>query len=352
MTFSVSTYEKYAPIRFERSRTYAHSLGSKFSFDKPKEDLKEIAEALWKTLYQGFSDHRSEDGATNQTRCKSEFMSLCNYGLFRFCGSNVFDVTEPLAKSLLNTDVDGVTISALRLPFRVVYIHWGKVDGLSYSDEEKNIEGGYVSMENQRLTICAAQTGYGLYPRRTGQWIDDRFQDLLTFSVDASNPEASLKKVIHDAFEEMGQISPDDPIGFGKIQAALKLIVGLTVNAVLYLTAEPDDVTTDWSGVPTDVALRLISHHGSMNHAKSKKYLTERGYRKIHVVGARFARALSQSSSTLTGRKMPVHVRRAHWRPQVHGPQRSLRKWIYIPATVINGNWGDATSGHIYDVAA
>lgn len=73
-----------------------------------------------------------------------------------------------------------------------------------------------------------------------------------------------------------------------------------------------------------------------------------RGYSYVHV-----ARVVDRSGQTherggSTGRHMPIHMRAGHVRQQVYGPERSLRKPIWVPPVLVNYKPGE-TEGPVIE---
>jgi len=77
------------------------------------------------------------------------------------------------------------------------------------------------------------------------------------------------------------------------------------------------------------------------------------GYVRVRFVGRHYAEsagAKAVSEAMGTGRTMPTHLRRGHFRNQPYGPERSLRRTVFIAPIVVNPGKGEP-AGRIYDTS-
>ncbi|MCT9633885.1 hypothetical protein NOX73_32960, partial [Pseudomonas aeruginosa] len=70
---------------------------------------------------------------------------------------------------------------------------------------------------------------------------------------------------------------------------------------------------------------------------------------KIRYVGHQFASTAAGQGLGEIGRSVATHFRRGHFRSQPYGPERSLRKVIFIPPVVVNPGQSELP-GRIYEV--
>lgn len=71
-----------------------------------------------------------------------------------------------------------------------------------------------------------------------------------------------------------------------------------------------------------------------------------------HIVVRKVERITSEPGEP-TGREMPAHWRRGHWRNQAHGPARTLRKMLFVPPVLVRSDRavGDLSDGSAtYDI--
>jgi hypothetical protein len=95
------------------------------------------------------------------------------------------------------------------------------------------------------------------------------------------------------------------------------------VNALCYVSAYPDDITTAW---PEETSPRLKGK-ALLGKAKEQKRarckLEALGYVPVHICGQQLAGQIGAHVSPATGlRHVTTHWRRGHWRNQAFGPGR------------------------------
>jgi hypothetical protein len=124
-----------------------------------------------------------------------------------------------------------------------------------------------------------------------------------------------------------------------KAMQALNLIG----NALALLTAYNDDVETKWpEGTPRSLINKL-------NNAKPNKKpsvereLNSQGYIPVKWVGRKTSKLQTQAEKTTTSQRL-AHWRRGHWKMQPHGPQKTLRRLIWLKPTLVSGIGEPATA--------
>lgn len=84
---------------------------------------------------------------------------------------------------------------------------------------------------------------------------------------------------------------------------------------------------------------------------RAKSKLTALGYVPVHICGKRVAEQRTHQGIPAHGH-VATHWRRGHWRNQVHGPARSLRKLIWVMPVVVGSKHADEPeAGHVYLVS-
>lgn len=134
----------------------------------------------------------------------------------------------------------------------------------------------------------------------------------------------------------------------------LEKVLGLVVNTMFYLSAEPEDVVSDWGrDTPGEVvdALDKASKPGEIKTFENT--LRKAGYSKVNFVGRTFERSTASGyiqEAAETGRLVATHFRRGHFRRQAYGPERTLRKTIFVAPVLVNPGRDMEPQGRIYAV--
>ena len=130
-------------------------------------------------------------------------------------------------------------------------------------------------------------------------------------------------------------------------KAALQLVV----NALCYVAAYPEDIDTVWpEGTPDSLKQKAL-HGKGKEQMRAKSKLTALGYVPVHICGKRVAEQRTHRGIPAHGH-VATHWRRGHWRNQVHGPARSLRKLIWVMPVVVGSKHADEPeAGHVYLVS-
>lgn len=109
--------------------------------------------------------------------------------------------------------------------------------------------------------------------------------------------------------------------------------VRMVANALLYLNQYPEDIADSYqAGFPKAFREKIERSDGKTKD-RTLSRARSAGFTVIKQVGGIFERteAMEQGDSP------SPHLRRAHWRRQVHGPQNSLRKLIWIRVVKVLG---------------
>jgi hypothetical protein len=146
------------------------------------------------------------------------------------------------------------------------------------------------------------------------------------------------------AKERLEEVNQRHPV----YRAALRLVV----NALCYVTAYPEDIKPVWpEGTP--VSLREKADHGRGKEAmRAKSKLAALGYVPVHVCGQRLEDERKRIGMANHG-QVASHWRRGHWRNQAHGPERLLRKLIWVMPVLVGASRRDdgPATGHLYLVS-
>jgi hypothetical protein len=105
----------------------------------------------------------------------------------------------------------------------------------------------------------------------------------------------------------------------------IQRIFNLVCSVSLYLSAKPDDNQDE-------VFIRNVSRPGFL----AREQLPKSALWRPRRLGEKYA-AKIRSEKEHNSRSPRMHIRRKHWRRQVHGEGRRLRKWIQVERALING---------------
>lgn len=364
---------RYAPIRYEATRPYATRLGSRYSKAAQQGDSArmDFLYELLPTLRSELERLGPQDGPGPG---QAEMMNVQLFGSYLSGGRIVYDVHRLLSQALAVTDVEDIPCTSLTFPSTNFYIHFGQYPGIT--NDGFPIEGVFINhlVQEQRLNIDLVPAGFYSDPYF---WSLSMGEAPTGVSVDLSQPELSvvlalersveatlesnrqifkqIDEMERQLFEQYGEVvripSPverlDDKL------PVLRQTLQLVVNTCFYLTST-DDVVEGWElEAPSDLRYQAANAEKLGTRKTAENTLTNSGYIKVRYVGGNYsasaaAQAIGEAFSS--GRIMPTHIRRGHMRRQPYGPERSLRKIVFIPPVVVNPHLADESPGRVYDV--
>lgn len=377
---------RYHPERFKAYRDYADMVGKIYrqKVDPASglltvDQLNEIGGGLMTTEMnqRGMQFPRKlKDGFPSPSLVMdSEIALATSYGRFVQAGRQIMDFPPALTEMLVKTDVDDIPLNNIKMPYAAQYLYFGPQDGMEIEDEWL-VDGAYVEFRGTegdiRFTVTASPKDRSLSrmwfmlpePEYTQDFVGEyRSMDLATaMDTVLSAKLASLRERRLAAGGEVMQHEGVSVVDNSPKMAAERVDIDsrrypvyrdalrLVVNALCYVTAYPDDIETVWpKGTPESLKQKVLQGKGKeVQRAKSK--LAALGYVPIHVCGNRI---VEQPPVTHGGRGgHALHWRRGHWRNQVHGPARSLRKLIWVMPVLVGSRDGDDEPlGHLYLVS-
>ena len=371
---TASAGSRYAPLRYEATRPFAARLGSRFMAHArlgAKERIRFIQRDLLADIRREISQMGPQRGPGPG---QAEIGNTQVFGYYHDAGKIIFDFHKSLTSALLETDVESIPLSAISAPADAVYLHFGAGSGLSL--EGDTIEGAFVTWtrfagETPRMIIdfvCAGQfadpyfwlseagepmTGCSIVLSDMNQGV---IQALETSTADIiernSEVLASIKETERQLAEQYGEvISIPSPISrLGQNLPLLKKGLALAVNCLLYLEVAPEDQEDGWSDTADPHLVEQAKSGLKPGTRKTaERTLINLGYIKVKFIGHQFASSTAGLEFGQSGRTVATHFRRGHFRNQPYGPERSMRKVIFIPPVVVNPGQGDAV-GRIYEV--
>ena len=301
---------------------------------------------------------------------------------------NVFMISEGLTESLIATDIDGVRVQDIQLPFNHFYLAFGRNFGGSLPGPPNRMEGAYISSGGKHLNISIATERTDLAVAKYRHWPFSR-EPFFSVPLDLSNPEATFKELL-DAAISSGDINVDESKGAlpdeihvpkdalskelaeraivtdartrneamrGRLNAdampAVKRALGLVVGTLAYLNAEPDDDPDALEPWPDDVPAGLLRAFRTAKTQTARDnaalQLRRAGFSRIRILGHRILRQ-RDLEAVGHGGELPPHWRRGHLRHQAHGVGLQLRKLKWIRPTIVRADLGEPRQGHIYEV--
>ncbi len=392
---------RYHPERFRAYRDYAELVGKLYrqrvdpasgllTLDQLNQVMQHVnGEANRRSM--GFPRKHKEGHPSPSLVMEAENSLSTAYGRFVQTGRQIMDFPPGLTEMLAETDIDDIPLNSIKLPFASQFLYFGPQPNLEI-EPGWFVDGAYVEQRGSpgdlRFTVTAAPSDQGL----SAQWYlfpeveytqdfvgEYRSMDLAT-AIDTvlSNQLAELARrradrggditsTLQAAAGDAGIEFPEDVqiINAGPTLAVhrdgatrrrhpiYKAALQLVVNALCYIAAYPDDIDTVWpEGTPDSLKQQALNGGGkAQQRAKSK--LTALGYVPVHICGKRIAEQRIQLGvPTQTHGNVSTHWRRGHWRNQVHGPSRSLRKLIWVmPVVVGSKQAAEPESGHLYLVS-
>ncbi|MBF5007806.1 hypothetical protein [Diaphorobacter caeni] len=389
---------RYHPERYKANRTYAETIGKMFrqrvdprtgfmTIDQLNESMGHVVREL-NAKAMNHPRRLTLDGPGPSLIVDAE-QTLCTaYGRFVQAGRQIMDFPPSLTEMLSKTDIDDIPLNTIRMPYASQYVHFGPQPELEL-EPGWLVDGAYVEQRGEvgdlRITVTAMPKDHAdsekWFVRPEPEFSQDfvgefRTMDLAT-AIDTVLAErlAAIgkakeraggnitKEVQAEAAATGHEIPKDlDLVDIGPQMAGVredvtrlrfpvyKAAIQLVVNALCYVAAYPDDIDTAWpAGTPDALLKKAVSGVGK-EQARARSKLSALGYVPVHICGKRIAEQrdrLNLAGTTVGG--MAAHWRRGHWRNQVHGQGRSLRKLIWMmPMLVGAKEKDDAEFGHLY----
>lgn len=123
--------------------------------DKSREDplLVQDNDIRWAAL-RSFFDEQPDDVVFERKEQEREYLSTIER--FRENGSSIFSFRRNLIEMLCQTDVDGLPIKTLRLPYRCQYVHLEDSDFLPDFSEDYKIDGFYLHEDTLEYSLAGS----------------------------------------------------------------------------------------------------------------------------------------------------------------------------------------------------
>lgn len=275
------------------------------------------------------------------------FYQMAMYDLHR----KVYEVSPGLAVELQNTELRGLTVEELQLPFRAIYIVVPEEAGL----QVYNGESGWHAL--QGVYICEdidLETGVRLW-RILGagapkpvilenavekyEWDNDA---VIHFRIEFPKDALLDLALAHmdDVFAT--EVAKED-VAFGEMMDEWKRIFRFSMNTILYATMPDADVERY---IPDPELATLWRRYRTTKKSSTKKKLKERlkgvDLHERLLLGSKtkLDRRMAEASTRGTGEGQKLRVRflrAGHWRNQRYGKGRELVKRIRIQPHWVGG---------------
>lgn len=374
MQIKINKRSAYAPIRYEATRPFAIPIGKAFVTASKRGEasrLDFVRGQLLPLLRTAAAKIGREQGPGP---LQSESINTQIFGSYMAGGKVVFDLAKTLTQTLLITDAEDIPCGELVFPANCFYLHFGTESGLS--NDGFNIEGAFVTRLDDRMTIDLVPQGFGQPhflslpmgepligapvllndpAKPVSQALSESITNVLAMNAKMYEQMAEVEKQLERQYGQVVKV-PAPVERLAEKGPLLQKALALIVNTMFYLSAEPEDVSDDWGrDTPTEAlgALQTAVKPGAIKTLENT--LLKAGYSKVRFVGKKFAQSIAAQhiqEATASGKTLAVHFRRGHFRRQPYGPERALRKTIFVAPVVVNADHGGDAQGRIYTVPA
>lgn len=370
----ITRNSRYAPIRYEATRPYADRFGKLFMAEARKGEARRIAFVKNDLLPLIAGEIARMGKPIGPGPGQGETSNVQIYAGYQDGGRLVFDVRNELARSLLITDSREIPCDAITFPSRAFYLHFGCGTGLVENGME--IEGAFVQHLEDEKALLIDLVPAGSFAAKAF-WQLPMGEQMTGVRVNLDRPSESIMEALDRSlneiiernqavFQQMADLErqltaqygqpvkvPSPVENLGDKRDLLHRALQLVINTLFFLNAVPSDVQEDWEEeAPAELIAQLQSDKfGTRKTAENN--LTNQGYVKVRFIGRHYAGsddAKAVSEALGTSRSMPTHLRRGHFRNQPYGPERALRKTVFIAPIVVNAGKTEL-AGRIYEAS-
>ncbi len=341
----------FFPVRYEKSRPFISKLNSLFGHKA----LKELNNTTFVMKVQNIIyDYIQEEPlirigqSLSQTEFELQLARELNfyylYHNWKLNGRNIFHFSKEILTLFENTDVNELPLEQIKFPFKSLFLSFADLDrqyGIDANSNKLIMDGVLIAKdlakENQIDLFMATSVKDAKLQK---EWFySNNYASLKGgwFRINYSNEKNNLKKAGFLA-KAFGTDRNEQKVEV--TQAIFWKYISLALNAVCYLTAEPENKITQWT---SDTPQYLLDKLKKAKTKHQKQIINSdincKGFTKINFIGQGYKQAIESSS----GKALNTHWRRGHW--------RSLEtKIIWIKPTIVNRDKGSPSAGHIYNV--
>ena len=356
---------RYHPERYKRTRKHAADILAIYeSWDPDK--FPELSELEYKQekIIEAMRRYYPTP-VKNPVEIMLGEMSLGQaYGDYCLHGNNIFHLTPSLVEEFRQTDVGGIPIGTIKLPYNCFYVSFGPQEDLVLGDGVY-VDGAYITIyeDDQELSILMTgkhadiedltrinwQEAPDYYPHTTlGMRNPEAEIDKLAEAALHSNSTLAelLPGVLHPTFQAKYSV----PAFQNEIQSgypAFREALNIAINAICYITAYQADIELAEDTETAELQAKLGSVKSRRSKRRINAKLNEIGYTKIRYCGLDIERTRA-AVKTQKGMEKRTHWRRGHWRHQrwSKGNEKIRLKWIR--PVLVRKDLGKPETGHIY----
>ncbi len=317
-----------------------------------------------------------------------EIAQTMHVGSFVAHGRNIFFLAPHIVQMLEQTDLSGVQLGDIRLPFPVIFVAFGDAFSGSLPGPPNQIDGAYLidhgnGMPLQVMVTCRR---LDVNPARSSYWPFSRDQYYFV-PFETANPQTTFEVGIMNAIASRELVlapdstAPDPDFKTLEIEGRDMLVrdvsglteadtakfnsdglevfsraLSLAINAVCYINARNDDDALP--GYPSDAPDQHINALARTNkrHARQRIIadLLSGAYYPVRLLGASdqhegMPRGLDDEAHKSVRN---AHWRRGHWRRQAVGVGKAERRLIWIKPTIVGADAKkeEQMPGRIYKV--
>lgn len=294
--------------------------------------------------------------------------TLLAYACYQGAGHHLYDVPATLAALFRRTDIDGVALDAIKLPYVNLYLHFGPQADLDLGDGWA-LEGAYVqdavgpAGRHLNLVLAAAPRDLQTYfdfelqlepcysmafgPAQLAMPVSVAAEQMLADRIAAlraqvaDRPSAAPLESQPELRGRADRVAPMRAPPRGPQEELAHLLsrrptylemLKLVVNGLAYISTYPEDIDSQWPDeAPEKLTHALRSDAKPRDSRNALATLTALGFSAVHRCGRRFVAAgAGQASAGTTERQASAHWIRGQWRMQPRGAARNPRRLEWV----------------------
>ena len=308
-------------------------------------------------IYERFKTDVGSEGTVTAARLPQAVVCLA---MSRDTGNNVVRPSDALVDLLSGTDLRGVGVADLVLPFPGVFVDLARlglrvgghpVEGVAVTDPN-GLPGAPASGPRRSYLVATLVVDDGrtiplttsFLVRSDAEDLEDQIEAAFRGAVDeeavldlsgterptegTAFERACVKATAHTMRNDLATLEASGDV----VLRAL----ALAFNVIAYLTVRPHDTTPEWVDAPEALADALASDDPQRRAAAARK-AAKRGAAMVRVVGGGIAPPPPGRGSGV-GNGPCTHWRRGHWRRQPHGAGMAMRRLVWIAPVVVSGH--------------
>lgn len=287
-----------------------------------------------------------------------------------------FLLNDDLVDVLGKTDVGGILVEDVALPYRHFFLGFQKPAVMEVGGQAARFDGAYVSTAPQGFELLLTFSP----DAPSGDPVKD-FMIPIRISLQ-KEPDLLLSDAILRAIDEGGYDLDrgDKPVLDEEAQAyademGIRIVptaqtsqellvdqreaafesmvdaVGIVANTLILLTAKPGQIRMDetWSGLSERAVSDLTSDRPKLVR-RGRAIASSEGAAPVRLIRLTDAakERLEERRTKVRGSPSVVYDRIGHWKKQAYGPKYSLRRLIWVEPTTCNIKAGVRADGSVY----